>query len=94
MRKFIVGDTVKCTQDILGNGVDAIGIVYRTFFVDDMEGISVLLENGQFDDFTQSEQERYFRRVGHESTLAHYEFVNSTKLLSDYHDGTFDKVFE
>ena len=71
----------------------AIGVVYGQYRIGNHAGASVILENGEYDGFSEIEQEMFLERLSESEELAGYEFVSVMHLRSDYDDDLFVEAF-
>ena len=90
--KYEVGDVVKLKTPCLGNEAGAIGYVFHTYqLVENDNGIQVIFINGNYDGFSEHEQEEFLERLG--PTTLDYNFKNVIKVNEDYNDGYFIEAF-
>jgi hypothetical protein len=84
-----VGDVVALRIPCLQNEVGVLGVVYYDYGM----GIQVVFENGEYDGFSNDEQERFLNYVTHNEMCEDYHFTNVIKLSRDFRDGRFNSVW-
>ncbi len=90
MRDLIVGDIVKLKKDLLDNPAGSEGVVYEVYKIEEVEGVSIIFENGEYDGFSKKDQVDLLERAGHKPSLKDYKFQNVQTLTMDYINGMFD----
>lgn len=95
MDRLKIGDIVTLIEFALDNEAGSTGIVIGEFKQSKkIFGAIILFENGQFDRFTDIEQQLYVSKTGHHKALAGYSKIKREDIEQDYENGVFDEVFD
>ena len=85
-----VGTVVRLKVPLLRNEAGVLGVCYEAHSYGWGPGASVIFENGDYDGFSQDEQ-NWFLEVVRESNLS-YNFQNVMTLSRDFDKGVFNEV--
>ncbi len=86
-----VGTLVKLKVPCLGNEIGTVGVCYEEYQLNG-NGRSIIFENGNYDGFSEDEQESFLEVVGTYPLLETYQFKNVMQLSWDYDSGVFDII--
>ena len=93
MQEIKKGDLVKLKLPLLGNPEGTLGAVYEEYNLgNDIVGVSVIFENGEYDGFSIQEQAKMLDRQGHNEELAKYNHKNVRQLSKDFDAGVFNVI--
>jgi hypothetical protein len=92
--KMKLGSVVKLASDLLGNQEGAVGVCYDVCTLADVEILSFIFENSEYDGFDDFEQKLYLNYIGECEELSSYKFVNVMKLSDDFRNGKFNCLFK
>jgi hypothetical protein len=90
-----VGDVVVVGRACMGNRAGARAVVIEEYrLAPGPTSWSLLFENGSHDGFPPSDLDFFLvEAVGHEPTLAGYQFTHALRLWQDWSAGRFDVVW-
>ena len=88
-----IGNVVKLKTELLGNEPGTLGIVYDEYEFhgrnESWKGVSIIFTNGEYDGFSEEEQELFLEFVEHKHDFR-YQFSNVMKLSRDFEAGFFE----
>lgn len=86
-----VGTVVLLTKPILGNPIHTVGFCYETYT---NGGASFIFENGEYDGFSEEDQNIFLHVIEFSYYLSDYHFINVSNLCEDYYCGIFSSILE
>lgn len=84
-----VGDTARLKVQCLKNPVGTIGVVFYQY----QGGAQLIFPNGEYDGFSNEEQDEFLEREGHIESLENYKFFSVISTSQDFRNGVFDEAF-
>jgi len=87
-----VGDVVALRVPCLQNEPGALGVVFNEYELNG-HGVQIIFENGEYDGFSETDQEEWLNYIGHNEITEGYRFTNVMKLSDDYRRGIFESAF-
>lgn len=85
-----IGTVVRLKRELLGNPKGSLGVAYECYNIGKDKGTSFIFENGDYDGFSEDEQEMFLEKIGVCRTEIDYNFKNVMQLSKDYKEGFFD----
>ena len=67
-----LGDIVLLKEPILNNTTYSVGICYDEYTIGDSQGVSIIFENGNYDGFSNDEQDLYLSFLTHKQLTNKY----------------------
>lgn len=89
-----IGSVVKSKVHILGNEIGTFGVIYEEYNLGDGHGVSIIFENGNYDGFSEDEQDTYVEEIGFNSKCSNYKFSDVMKVSQDFKIGKFDSALK
>jgi len=87
-----VGNVYRLKTPMLGESKNAVGVAYEEYpdFSGVGTGVSVIFEGGNYDGFSEEDQENFLEKVDHDPKIAaYYRFKNVMQLSRDFDNGVF-----
>jgi len=88
-----VGQIVWLKVALLGNLPGTLGVCFHVYNLGKGPAGQYIFENGEYDGFSPSEQEKYLEWVGDCEELKNYKFTNVIRVSRDYQAGIFNPAF-
>jgi hypothetical protein len=89
-----VGDVLRVARATAVNPANARAVIVELYELYGRPGWSLLFEDGQHDGFSPRDCEVCgVAKIGHEASVADYQFKSAVRLLADWRDGLFAKVW-
>jgi hypothetical protein len=94
MPSLCVGDLVRVGKASGVNPVGARAVVVEAYTIGDRSGWALLFADGQHDGFSPEDLDLFeVVKIGHEPSVADYQFTSAVRLLADWRAGRFAAVW-
>lgn len=93
-RSWRVGDLVRVARQTGVNEAQARAVIVECYQLEGRPGWALLFADGQHDGFSPRDCDLFgVEKIGHEPSVADYQFRSAMRLLADWRAGRFAKVW-